>query len=563
MSSSDPPQSGSTPKPFSLSLGNKGGLNGDNSGNPPKKPTTFNLKSTKPTDPATASTRSLPLAARGGRPTPRPLHNDDDSDDEASRAAAPAHEEVTGFDTLTGSAISAADAAANQPLVIPVTSNNNWRDRPGTSRRGAGPPPPPPQQRGTKNLLPKEVQAIQEAQRRGEIAGATVETEGPSMAYGLSFAAAAKEPDQDGDRDMEDVGPHKAADEEKTRTPMTQDEIALQALIRESKGETAEGGRSDLVIEAAAAAAPDGGGGEFGETSSFRADIASRPESATLDQYNAIPVEEFGAALLRGMGWKDGQAVGKGKYGGASAAQGNKARVPERRPGFLGIGAKDVSGGKGAEAELGAWGKAAMRKGSRKAGQEGGSNTEGVYMPVMMRNTKTGEFITEEELSTMKKEAKKQTDDDEWKARRDRNLERSSRRDRDDRDRPRESDRDSRRRDYDEDRRKNGSSRRDRSRSSSDQHSRRRRYEDEGSDSRDDRYYRERDRDRDRDSRRDRDSDRNRDRDRDRDRSHRSRDDDRYSSRYSSSNTSSRHRDRDRDRDSDRDSHRRRRYDDR
>ncbi|RAK80686.1 spliceosome ATPase-activating subunit SPP2 [Aspergillus fijiensis CBS 313.89] len=547
MSSSDPPPSGSTPKPFSLSLG-KGSPNGD-SGKSPKKPTTFNLKSTNPTDPSSSSsTRSLPLAARGGRPTPRQLHHDDDSDDDED--AAPVHEEVTGFDTVTGGAISAADAAANQPLVIPVTSTNNWRDRPGISRRAA-----PAQQRGTKNLLPKEVQAIREAQRRGEIAGTTVETEGPSTAYGLSFAAAKKQ-DLDGDQEMEDVGPQKAADEERDRAaPMTQDEIALQALIRESKGETAEGGRSDLVIEAAAAAGS--AAGEFGETSSFRADIASRPESATLDQYNAIPVEEFGAALLRGMGWKEGQAVGKGKYGGATANQGNKARVPERRPGFLGIGAKDVSGGKGAEAELGAWGKAAMRKGSRKAGQEGGTNTEGVYMPVMMRNTKTGEFITEEELSTMKKEAKKQTDDDEWKARRDRNLERSSRRDRDDR--PRESDRDSRRRDYDDGRRKNGSSTRDRSRSSSDQHSRRRRYEDDGSDSRDDRYYRERDRDRNRDSRRDRD----RDRERDRDRSHRSRDDDRYSSRYSSSNTSSRHRDRDRDRDSDRDSHRRRRYDDR
>ncbi|PYH47448.1 spliceosome ATPase-activating subunit SPP2 [Aspergillus saccharolyticus JOP 1030-1] len=459
MSSSNGPQSSGDPstakKPFSLSLG-KGGGGGSGT-------TTLNFKSatTKPTDSSSAA-RSLPLAARGRRP-PRQLHDDDeDSEDETSRA--PAHEEVTGFDTATGAAISAADAAAKQPLVIPVASNNNWRDRPGARPRG------------TKNLLPKEVQALQEAQRRGEVAGgAAMETEGPSVVYGLSFAAKNPEEDGkqdqngDGDRGMEDAGgvvgggdekKDISEEQKKTTKPMTQDEVALQALIRESKGETAERGRSDLVIQATAPAS-DEPPLRYDETSSFRADIASRPESATLDQYNAIPVEEFGAALLRGMGWKEGQAVGKGKYGGAAAAaaQGNKARVPERRPGFLGIGAKDVSGGKGAEAELGAWGKAAMRKGSRKAGQEGGANTEGVYMPVMMRNTKTGEFITEEELSSLKKEAKKKDEDDDWKARRDRNLERSGR-DRDDR--LRESDRDSRRRDYDG-RSSNGSSRRDRS----------------------------------------------------------------------------------------------------
>ncbi|PLB34418.1 spliceosome ATPase-activating subunit SPP2 [Aspergillus candidus] len=372
------------------------------------------------------------------------------------------------------------------------------------------------------------------------------------MAYGLSLAqpGAAQQGEEsgDGDRLMTDAeGPADGETPQAARKPLTQDEVALQALIRETQGDAGDARRSDLVIESTA-----GGDGRYDETTSFKADVAARPEPASLDQYNAIPVEDFGAALLRGMGWKEGQAVGRGKYGSNNAKAVGAPKVPERRPGFLGIGAKDASGGKGAEAELGAWGRAAMRKGSRKSGKEGEPNTEGVYMPVMMRNTQTGEFVTEEELSALQKDSKtKKADDDEWKERRDRNLEKSGR----------DRDRDSRRRrddDYD-DRSERKSSRRDRSRSSSDRHSRRRKYDDDD----DDRYYRDRD-DKDRDRRRDRD----RDSDRDRERSHRYRDDDRYSSSRHSSKESSRHgrdreRDRDRGSDRDRDSHRRRRYDDR
>lgn len=517
-------------KPVSLSIGSSKTQN---------KKTAFNIQSSgRQTD--SPSNQTLPR-----RPHHSLHHDDDDSDDNGGE---PAFESVTGFDTLTGKTI--GDAEEKKPLTIPVASGNNWRDRPGVIKRP----------KGKKNLLPKEVQALQEAQRKGEIPGNGADAVGPSMSYGLSFAQGKTSDEEsgkttgEGDQKMEDAPPPAA----ESAKPLTEDELALRALVRESKGEVE--GRSDLVIESKRADEEEDElyGEHNNETKSFRADVAARPEPASLDQYNAIPVEEFGAALLRGMGWKEGQTVGKGNYSGDSSRS-STPHVPARRPGFLGIGAKDVSGGK-AEVEFGAWGKAAMRKGSRKAGETKDGeqrNTEGVYMPVLMRNKKTGETITEEELSTMTKEAKKQDDNDDWKERRDRNLERSGR------DKDRHRDRDSRRIEYNEDdryeSRRNGSSRRDRSRSSSDRHSRRRRYDDEDNDRRDDRYYRDRDRDREHRSDRDRDQNRNRDRDR---RSQRY-DDDRYSSRHSSSNASSRHRDRDRDRDSDRDSHRRRRYDDR
>lgn len=424
-------------------------------------------------------------------------HDDSDEEDEE-----PVAEEVTGFDM--GGAISKNAPKEKEPLVIKVESRNNWRDRPGTNRRG-------------KNLLPQEVQA--QAQTAGNVAA--VETETPSMAYGLSLAPAQKDGAENGsDVAMAYTTP---VSEAEPRAPLTQDEIALQALIRESEGgETTR--RSDLVIESTRIE------GRYDEASSFRADVATRPDQASLDAYDAVPVEEFGAALLRGMGWKEGQAIGRGNYGSTPAP--NEARVPARRPGFLGIGAKDIGGAKGAEVEIGAWGKAAMRKGSRKGG-DGNGNTEGVYMPVVMKSKTTGEHLTEEEFKLRQKEASERKANG-------KSDERSSRYDSRDKDRRRYDDES----DTDRDRRRRHEKRRDRSRSSGAPD--RRRYDDDEDDgkrsSRDHRRYRDRDdsdyksrrRSRDRGHRnsgysrrdddhrrirdRDRDSDRRSDRDRDRDR---------------------------------------------
>ncbi|KAJ6031289.1 hypothetical protein N7540_002021 [Penicillium herquei] len=489
MSSSGGPsdRNGGSSKSFSFAQKSNGA--------PKKAGFSFQSNRGRPADPPANKGRSLPRR-------PHQLgHGDDESDEDEHP---PAHEEVSGFDTLTGDALTADGEAVKKEGPL----------------------------------------AMQEAERTGKApAGGEVETEGPSMAYGLSFAQDEQREVEaaDGDQPMADAKPLAPTSAEETK-PLTDDQIALQALIRESKGEVER--RSDLVIEASRPRDEEEEASYTHEepTNSFQTDLKSRPESATLDQYNAIPVEEFGAALLRGMGWKDGQSIGRGNYSSsASTEKANKAAVPARRPGFLGIGAKDSSGGKGAEAELGAWGKSAMRKASRKAGEENSEGkTEGVYMPVMMRNKKTGEYLTEEDLAELKKKSASQPEKDDWRERRDKNLEKSGR----------DKDRDYRKRDYDdEDRsdRKTGSSRRDRSRSSGRHSSRRSRHDDDDDRRRDDRSFRDQDRDRDR--RRDRIDDKEYRRDRDRDRRYR---DDKYSSssRHSSSHSSRHDRDRDRDRDS-------------
>eukprot|EP00803_Ostreobium_quekettii_P004934 evm.model.scf_319EXC.3 EVM.evm.TU.scf_319EXC.3 scf_319EXC:13222-17022(+) len=81
------------------------------------------------------------------------------------------------------------------------------------------------------------------------------------------------------------------------------------------------------------------------EDRAFRADMASLPEEAPLEAYDAMPVEDFGKALLRGMGWVEGGVVGRDKEKEAPAAV---ALVP--RAGRLGLGAKpapELAPGKG------------------------------------------------------------------------------------------------------------------------------------------------------------------------------------------------------------------------
>lgn len=47
------------------------------------------------------------------------------------------------------------------------------------------------------------------------------------------------------------------------------------------------------------------------ETEKFKHDVALRPEVCSLEEYEKVPIDQFGSALLRGMGWKQGMIVGK------------------------------------------------------------------------------------------------------------------------------------------------------------------------------------------------------------------------------------------------------------
>ncbi|KAK4053311.1 DNA primase large subunit Spp2 [Microbotryomycetes sp. JL221] len=75
------------------------------------------------------------------------------------------------------------------------------------------------------------------------------------------------------------------------------------------------------------------------EQQAFQRDVDLLPNESSLQDYERIPVGEFGLAMLRGMGWKPGQSISKnGKKIGPV-----EAYVPTTRPSMLGIGAKPMS----------------------------------------------------------------------------------------------------------------------------------------------------------------------------------------------------------------------------
>ena len=353
-------------------------------------------------------------------------------------------------------------------------------------------------------ITPKEliIPAQPNRKRQRTPPGAKVETNGadhaddldagPAKTYGLTVFEK-KTADLSEQPEASTAGVHKV--EEKAKTD---DELAMQALL--GKGST-----SAPIIEA------------LTEEEVLKNDLDNAPVEPP--DYDKVGVFDFGAAMLRGMGWKEGMALGRPR--GQAVVQ---PREVKRRAALLGIGAKESPDGV-ANTELGAWGKA----------DKGKSKVKQSYNPVALQNKNTGEILTEEELQA-KIENQKMLDKDQRNGRagrsrspkRDsdyRSSEKSSRRlrledgdyDRRDKDRSRrgrDSDYDDERdRDRDRDRRDRDRKRRDKDRDYDERSHRSSRH---GSPSRDDKYKRRKDdydsRDRDRHSsrrdRRDRDPDR-------------------------------------------------------
>lgn len=352
------------------------------------KPISFGFgksKSVKPSTPSPAPT-SQKAATKDPlkKPLQKPLRAESDSDDDST----PHHESVTGFDISSGGAISSHISGEKQELIISNPGNADWRRR---GRKG-------------KNLLPAEVQA----QRNGAVADSNlVERDEVSKAAGLQYASTRAANEKHTGEDTTTNGHGLDLPQAPTKPPRTEDEIALQALLNDGNGER----RTDLIIQQS----DNANDNASYEEEDFQADVASRPDSCTLEEYAVMPVEDFGLAMLRGMGTKrkaNGQPVELevGKKNNEKA----KSRDQQPRSGYLGIGAKGVPSG--GEVEIGAWGKADMRR--NKKG-------EGLYTPVTLKNKITGETITEQELEERQKATRNGTTakgDEDWRDRRDRNL---------------------------------------------------------------------------------------------------------------------------------------------
>ncbi|KAL6706859.1 DNA primase large subunit Spp2 [Coniothyrium glycines] len=313
----------------------------------------------------------------------RRLALDDDEPEDNNK-----QQEIVGWDAAAGGAL---DVGGNKkedgPRIIPVQPSRDWRVE---ARR--------------KQLA----KAPHTQEQNAEIPVA--EMEGPEISYGLTYVEKKDVPingEQEAAPEPMDVDEDNLTDEQRLERK------ALEALIN---GKSAD---DDLVIPVVS------------EDEALHRDLDDAPDAPTLEAYEAQPIEGFGAALLRGMGWKDGEGLGKN---GKVAP--NKVK---RRSALLGIGAKEEAA---VGIELGTWGN----KGK-------GKKIAQTYNPVALRNRKTGEIITEEELKAKlenqdlvqdEKPPKDRSkyDDEEDDRRREKRRER---RDDRDRDRRREEDHDSER----------------------------------------------------------------------------------------------------------------------
>ncbi|OAL53239.1 hypothetical protein IQ07DRAFT_561890 [Pyrenochaeta sp. DS3sAY3a] len=254
--------------------------------------------------------------------------------DDEEREDPTKHQEISGWDTAEGGAVDIGGKKEKEgPRVIPSQPNRDWKAE---ARR---------------------IQLSKAPHTQVQNANVEEKVEEQKLQFGLTILQ--KDESNDNETVESTVPEAMEVEEDNVTEEQRLEKKALHALLH---GRSAN---DELVIPVQT------------EEEALQYDLQNAPDAPTLAAYEATPIEGFGAALLRGMGWKDGETI---KKGGVAP----EAVAIKRRPALLGIGAKaDAAAG----IELGAW--------SGKDRSKKGMDT---YNPLTMRNKKTGEVISEEEL---------------------------------------------------------------------------------------------------------------------------------------------------------------------
>ncbi|KAI0947833.1 hypothetical protein AcW1_009493 [Taiwanofungus camphoratus] len=283
---------------------------------------------------ASASAPGSPLA-RSAPASPKPAarthaprdSSDDDNDDEDE---APADELVTAFDQFGAQRLHEKPRGPQGPLVIPALKNRDWRDL--TRKRKQLYVPPSAAATGADGSV-------------GGLGTRDTINAGP-QAVGLQVKKRVK---------LEESAEAMTVVEESAEAV----EVEVEERVKKEDEET-DDQKALRAILAGAASADDPAIAAIPTTSeddAYRQDVAELPEPATLADYERVPVAQFGAALLRGMGWKEGAPATRDAKTAARAAV--EPWLPQARPALLGIGAK--------EKEALDDGRGVGKKGGRKA----------------------------------------------------------------------------------------------------------------------------------------------------------------------------------------------------
>jgi hypothetical protein len=282
----------------------------------------------------TSSPLSLPPTRPSKRSTKTRDESESDRDDEGTE-----DEIITGFDRfgVTRCVLSLFEGRGSDsftkvtssskiprkregPLIIPAVKNKDWR---ALSRA-----------RNAPSFVPNG--GAQPTGADGSVGGLGTRDQinsGPQAA-GLTFR---KRPKLANESDEDSESPSKpcsGGNSEAAAEELTEDQKAIKALISSAEGEEMDEEQIAAIPLPSSGVSTPMSLAER-EKAAYHRDISDLPEPASLEAYERIPVSQFGAALLRGMGWKEGQAASRTRKGPV------EPWLPTQRPQLLGIGAKE------------------------------------------------------------------------------------------------------------------------------------------------------------------------------------------------------------------------------
>ncbi|KAJ2997610.1 hypothetical protein NUW58_g605 [Xylaria curta] len=258
--------------------------------------------SSKPSDGARNRHRqSQPSSSLGKRPRPNALHHDSESDGDEN--AVGKHEAVTtiGADATTSESNHVPTGKRHKEYVISSQKNRDWKAEAKSKRGGRGTfQQPSSTTNDTSETTPadqdKDIQWGLNVTKKSE----KEDTSGPDHG---------PEERSNGELDMGTPPPH---------SPLDPDKDAMDALLGRRKP------AQQLVIKDFAVSSKS----RFSEQDAYERSMQEAADVSTIEEYGEIPEGEFGAAMLRGMGWK-GEEFG------------SKPKELKRRPHLMGLGSKE------------------------------------------------------------------------------------------------------------------------------------------------------------------------------------------------------------------------------
>ncbi|KAG4301118.1 hypothetical protein PCANB_002730 [Pneumocystis canis] len=283
------------------------------------------------------------------------LKNDLDEDIEEETK----DELLSGFDESGALFLNPKNQTKKGPLVISALKNKDWKQ---TIK----------QREELSFSLNKEPPKTENASHG--------KTKDNTQAYGLTFINSEKK------IPFEQTEKSSLSPKPIDNTETNEDELAIKALLADVEGKKTD---LNLILPMITSNTNKRINSRYLiEDEIYRIDVVSLPDPSTLEDYENVPVEEFGNALLRGMGWKEGEGIGKNKQKITVPAE-----IVQRAP-FLGIGAKEYATQE--LDELGAWGKGVAKK-----------KVDKTYTPVLKINKRTGEIVNEGETGSDSKNTHK------------------------------------------------------------------------------------------------------------------------------------------------------------